>query len=112
MDVETLLDSARSSEVFLEETGWMAGVAPEEIERAHSEFSAHFQKWLGTLSEKLGPPLFTRISDQQLAADLYLEATELAAWPHGSGYWVLARGQHDRDTPVFVSFGYREASAV
>ncbi len=112
MDIETLLNAASGSEVFLEETAWMTGVAPEELERAYSDFSTRFESWLARLRERLGEPHVTRSSDRELADNLYMEAFELAAWRHGSGYRVLACGQHDRDTPVFVSFGYREAHAV
>jgi hypothetical protein len=112
VDLDALLNSAYASEVFLEETGWMTGGSPEELEQTYADFSGRFQRWLATLGGKLGPPFATRPSNPDLADDLYLEAFELAAWQYRAGYLVLACGQHDRETPVFVSFGYREASAV
>jgi hypothetical protein len=112
VDIETLLNAASGSEVFLEETEWMEGVSARDLERAYSDYSARFERWLARLREKLGEPQVTRSSHPELADDLYPEAFEFAAWRHGSGYRVLACGQHDRDTPVFVSFGYREADAV
>jgi hypothetical protein len=112
VDLDALLNFAYASEVLLEETGWMTDASLDELEQTYADFSDRFQRWLATLDKKLGPPFATRRSNPALAEDLYFEAFELAAWQHRSGYLVLACGQHDRDTPVFVSFGYREASAA
>jgi hypothetical protein len=110
VDVDSLL--ASSNEVFLEETEWLRDASPEDLESVYAQFSDHFYRWLATLVQKLGAPGVTRSSHPELASDLYCEAFELAAWPRGAGYLVLACGQHDRETPVFVSFGYREADAA
>jgi hypothetical protein len=110
LDIEALLSS--SEEVFLEETDWVGDCSPEELERKLADFSARFRTWLARFTDRLGPPPATREATPTLAEDLYYEAFELAAWPRGTGYLVLVCGQHDRETPVFISFGYREASAA
>lgn len=107
MDFDALLHAR--DEVFLAETGWFSDASPEEIESAYAEYSAAFGGWLEKLSGRLGVPTFTRGSNPELAEALYCEAFELAAWPKDGGYQILACGQHDRETPVFISFGYREA---
>ncbi len=108
MDIDALLHAR--DEVFLAETGWFSDASPEEIESAYAEFSAAFAGWLEKLSGRLGPPTVTRSSNPELAEELYCEAFELAAWPKDGGYQILMWGQHDRETPVFISFGYREAN--
>lgn len=110
LDIEALLRS--TEEVFLEETDWVGDCPPEELERTYSDFSSRFRTWLVRISERLGQPPVTRDAAPELAAELYYEAFELAAWPKDGGYLVLACGQHDRETPVFISFGYREADAA
>ena len=110
MDLDAVLES--ETEVFLEETDWLSEASPEELDRTYADFSSRFKSWLTAVSAKLGPPTATRDSHPELAEELYCEAFELAAWAHGPGYRVLACGQHDRDTPVFVSYSYREAHAA
>lgn len=107
MDVDELLKSTET-ETVLHHTEWLYEVGADELEPIYEEFSGHFKTWLSRLSEKLGSPDFTTTSDPDLADELYPEAIELAGWKQGNGYALLAYGQHDRETPVFLSFGIRE----
>lgn len=111
MDLDALLSNA-TAEVFLEETDWLTEKSPQEREAIYAEFGAHFQRWLAALASKLGQPTLTRETEPDVAADLYFEAIDLAAWAKGQGFLVLAFGQHDQETPVFVSLGYREVNAA
>ncbi|KQO14036.1 hypothetical protein ASF11_14555 [Acidovorax sp. Leaf76] len=110
LDIKALLTSAE--EVFLEETGWLDDCSPEELERTYTDFASRFRTWRARLAESLGPPSVTRERAPDLAEELYFEAFELAAWPKDHGYLVLACGQHDRESPIFVSFGYREPNGA
>ena len=107
MDVDALLRSTEP-ETFLHESKWLDEVGTDELDAIYEEFSGHFKTWLSRLSEKLGSPDFTKASDPDLADELYPEAIELAGWKRGPAYALLAYGQHDRETPVFLSFGDRE----
>ncbi|MBI1891268.1 MAG: hypothetical protein HYS18_11510 [Burkholderiales bacterium] len=107
MDIQALIQSPEQ-ETFLEETDWLDIADESELEAIHTDFASRFDKWLTEFAARLGQPAFTKDSDKELAADLYLEAVKIAGWKRNNGYLVLAYGQHDRETPVFVSFDYRE----
>jgi hypothetical protein len=111
MDYQALID-CRDAEVILHETGWLDDVSPKELERLHAQFSQHFENELAKLSALLGSPSFTRESRPDLAEEIYCEASRLAAWRRNNGISLLAYGQHDRESPVFVSFGFREENAA
>lgn len=101
---------SRASETFLEKSGWL-DIAPRcEVERLFEKFERNFDSYLGQIVAKLGAPAFTEATDPERSAEYYNEAVRLAVWPNGSGTNFLAFGQHDRETPVFVSFGFRSAA--
>jgi hypothetical protein len=106
MNIDALL-AAPDAETFLEETGWLDNPSARELESLHLEFSLRFDRWLDQFASKLGSPDFTEQSAPEMARDLYFEASRLAAWRSGPGFLVLASGQHDKESPVFVSFGLR-----
>lgn len=111
MDIETVLSSAENEEVFLAESAWFTDPAPEELDDAYAEFEERFEAILPAFVARLGEPDFTEESDPELRDEIYCEAMRLAGWRHNDGYRLLALGQHDQETPVFVSFGFRALQA-
>lgn len=110
MNIDELL-KAGDDEQFLKETGWLTDTPTNDLQKIYEEFRQEFRVWLGRLSDRLGQPDFTRTSDRELAEDIYPEAFELAGWKSDGGYRLLAATHHDRETPVLLSFGFRETAA-
>lgn len=108
VDLEKLIEAQRE-ETVLSDSGWLENRSAEELETIYAKFAAEFDEWLGRLNQKLGAPDLSDKTHPELCESLYCEARRLAGWRRGPGYLVLAYGQHDRETPVFVSFGYRRA---
>jgi hypothetical protein len=109
VDIDVLIRHPQG-EAFLRETDWVESLGPAELESLYDQFSREFEQFQAQFIARLGPPQFTE-STSDLARELYPEAQRLAAWPKGSGFLVLACGQHDHETPIFISFGYRERDA-
>jgi hypothetical protein len=105
---DVISKAEEGEEVPLAQTDWFTDSATDELERAYVEFERKFEAFLPSFVARLGPPDITEKTAPELASEIYLEAVRLAAWKHSEGYWVLAFGQHDKETPVFVSFGFRE----
>lgn len=107
MDIESILSSAENEEVFLAKSGLFTDPAPEDLEETYAEFEEKFEAILPAFVARLGRPDFTEESNPELRDAIYCEAMRLSGWKHNEGYRILAFGQHDKETPVFVSFGFR-----
>jgi hypothetical protein len=108
-----ILDTAihsRAAETFLEESAWLDISTSSEVERLYEQYGLHYDSYFGQLVVKLGVPTLTEVSDPERASEFYPEAFRLAVWRNDAGSYFLACGQHDRETPVFVSFGCRSAA--
>lgn len=104
------LCSAHAGEEFLSESGWLSEVSEDERASAYRFQEAEYEKLLPLFTAELGLPDFIESSNPALKDRLYFEAMKLSAWKRGEEFAVLAYAQHDRETPVFVSFGYRVPS--
>lgn len=98
-------------EIFLYKSDWLESASSEELSAVKNQFNSHFEECLLQFKEKLGEPAFTEKTNPKLAQELYLEAMRMAAWEVEGGFLVLAFGQHDKETPMFVSFGLRRQDA-
>jgi hypothetical protein len=101
------LVSNPGEEVFIADSGWFTDPSAEMIEEAWVLMERKFEDVLNIIISRLGKPVFTEISDPELRDTIYQEAMRIAGWRQGNGYAILVMGQHDKETPVFVSFGYR-----
>jgi len=105
------LASNPGKEVFLAKSGWLEEADAEALEKTWASLGEQFDTFLAQFVARLGEPIITERSHKDLCNALYCEAMRLAAWRRNNGYSVLALAQHDRETPVFVPFGYRTAEA-
>lgn len=95
-------------ENFLAETDWFTEPSDSDLQEVYAKFSEKFDEFLRQFTAVLGSPRFSERTDPELKDSVYPEAVRLAGWPHQSGYAVLAMVHHDKETPVFISFGHRE----
>ena len=94
-------------EVFISDSGWFSDPSAEAIKDAWLLMEQRFEEVLELATACLGKPVFTETTDPELRDAIYQEAMRIAGWKKGNRYAVLVLGQHDKETPVFVSFGYR-----
>lgn len=109
MDIQETLHRAEQQEVVLAKSGWFSDPSADELEQAYADFERRFEEFLPQFISHLGEPDLTDETSPELCEDLYCEAARLAGWKHKAGYLLLACGQHDQETPVFVSVSYRES---
>ena len=109
-DTFTIEQLARNpgEEHYLAERGWFTNRTNEELQAVYDEFDSKFDSFLNQFITVLSQPVFSELSDPELRDALYVEAIRIAGWSYQAGYAVLALVHHDKETPVFISFGYRE----
>jgi hypothetical protein len=108
MDIEKIMADGLNGEVLLGRSDWLMNVEPKKLKRIYEKYERKFEELVPVFTALLGKPDITEQSEPDLCSELFCEAMRLVAWRHGEGYLVLAFGQHDHETPVFVSFGFRE----
>lgn len=102
------IKSNKPDEEFIDDSGWLDDIDPNKFNEVHQKMNILYKSELTKFVSILGQPDFNEVTNQKLAAQIYFEAINLSMWKHDDGFLYLAYGQHDKETPVFVSCGFRK----
>ncbi len=100
MDLIQRVTQPDAAPEYLDQTGWLEGSSPAEIDQLHAAFREKFPAARRKVEAQLGDPERVLPGDAEWFSTWYPEAFAAAAWRLDGKWLCVAAEHHDRKTPI------------